>query len=99
MKENGGSGIKYFDMIGDMFKKWLERTRDKVIDGGKTSIWKIPNVKVVHVGSSGTLQMWLNVRHWYWKEAEGLECGVPFCERQFVEPSRLSPFSLVGKMI
>jgi len=41
--------------------------------GEKTSTWKIPTIKVVHVGKSETLKRWFKIRQRYWKGAEESE--------------------------
>jgi hypothetical protein len=50
----------------------------------------------------GKMKRLFEMRRRYWRAAEEMQLqklgfGVPFMEREFVQPSRLSPFSLTWK--
>ncbi|KAH7317915.1 hypothetical protein BKA65DRAFT_557327 [Rhexocercosporidium sp. MPI-PUGE-AT-0058] len=69
-RENGGDGSGFFQCLEQHFEQILKNERDKVGGEEGMTLWRIPNIKIVHVGTMGKMERLFEMRREYWRAAE-----------------------------
>jgi hypothetical protein len=95
-KENNmGDGSRYFVDAVSKFEEGLVRTRDRVVPSGAIAPWKIPEVRIVHIGYPWALRQ-LSDRRWAtWnhvqnlRELEGRSKAIEEAHRSISVPNKL----------
>ena len=100
-RRNGGDSSGFFADLCQGYERDLRMKRDEIVRKEGVAAWKIPSMKIVHVGKMAEMKKLFELRRRYWtavaeKELKELERGVPFAERVPIQRP-LSPYSLAWK--
>jgi hypothetical protein len=96
-KARGGNGGEFFDHAVKYFEVELKEAALKAgkHDEDKGVFWKVPKVKIVHVGTMEKMKMLFEMRRRYWRafednERKELECGIAIADDSAKERTRVS---------